>query len=178
MKNTNSQFISNIKECKKIFVNKLYDYGLSWKIFRLTSLTDQILIKANRIKNIEIKKEQQIDDDIYFDYIGIINYSVISLIILNHQDELYDLTIKKAIELYDKYSDKTLNLMIKKNSDYGEIWRDMRISSYTDLILAKLFRIKQIENNTGQSEYSEGIENSYYDMINYSVFALIRLNEK
>lgn len=172
--NTNKQFSDVIKECRKVYVNKLYDYGLSWRIFRLSSLTDQLLIKANRIRTLETIDNQMIIDDNISEFTAIVNYSIISLIQLELKKE-DKIDIKKAIELYDKYSKLATELMIKKNNDYGEIWREMRVSSYTDLILTKIYRIKQIEDKDGKTMVSEGIDSNYYDIMNYSIFGLIRL---
>ncbi len=154
------------------------DYGTSWRVFRPQSLTDQLFIKAQRIRTIENKGEQKIQDDIKGEYLGLVNYSIMALI----QIELgtgteTQLEPEKAIALYDKYAKEARNLMENKNHDYGEAWRDMRISSLTDLILVKLLRIKQIEDNAGATIVSEGVEGNYFDIINYAIFALIRLSE-
>lgn len=153
------------------------DYGSAWRVLRLSSLTDQILIKAHRIRSLQTKKERKIEEDEASEFIGIVNYSLISLV----QTELGvveqpDLDLKKALKYYDKYVSLTKNLMENKNHDYGEAWRDMRVSSLTDLIIQKILRIKQIEDNDGKTLVSEGIDANYQDMINYSVFALIHMN--
>ena len=176
---TSEQFDNIIKICKEIFVKKLQDYGTAWRILRPESLTDQIYIKANRIRSIEIQGEAKVDENIEGEFIAIINYAIIALI----QNELgfdtdIDLPNKKAIILYDKYFQKAKDLMMNKNHDYGEAWRLMRISSYTDLILMKIFRTKQIEDNKGKTLISEGVDANYNDMINYSVFGLIKIYEQ
>lgn len=154
------------------------DYGASWRIMRLKSLTDQIFIKANRIRNIEDNIVQKIDEGVEPEFIGLVNYGIIALIqieLLENSDT--ELKYEKALEMYDKYAKMTKELMLNKNHDYGEAWRDMRISSYTDLILMKINRIKQIENNQGKTLISEGIDSHYSDIVNYSIFALIKLKE-
>lgn len=154
------------------------DYGTAWRNLRLSSLTDQIFIKAQRIKSIEEKGSQKVSDDIRGEYIGIINYCLIALIQLELiNDKRLDLPADEVEFLYNKYLKATKQLMEDKNHDYGEAWRDMRVSSLTDLILMKIFRVKQIEDNEGKTEISEGVDANYMDMINYSVFALIRLSE-
>lgn len=178
MQKTFEQFEQSKKTCRDIFVKKLQDYGAAWRILRTTSLTDQIFIKANRIRSFEIKKTQKIDESVKSEYIGIINYSICALIQLEKgiSNEI-DLTNAQTIELYDDYFQKAKKLMEQKNHDYDEAWRLMRISSYTDLILMKLFRIKQIENNQGKTLISEGVDAGYFDIINYAVFALIKISE-
>lgn len=178
MSNTSQQYDAAVKQCKDIFLKKMKDYGTAWRNLRLRSLTDQIFIKAQRIKSIEEKGTQKVGDDIRGEYVGIINYCVIALI----QQELagdsrLDLPYEEVEKLYDKYISRTRQLMEDKNHDYGEAWRDMRISSLTDLILMKIFRVKQIEDNKGQTIVSEGVDANYMDMLNYSVFALIRLSQ-
>jgi len=175
LNNTNDEFDNIINICNDIFIKKLKDYGTAWRILRPTSMTDQIYIKAQRIRSIEEKKVSKINDDIKSEFIGIINYCAMALIQIelgSSEEELSeDITIKK-------YTDNLLkakNLMLNKNHDYGEAWRQMRISSYTDLILMKIKRTKQIEDNNGSTLISEGIDANYLDMINYSVFALIKL---
>lgn len=159
-------------------MKKMNDYGCAWRILRPSSITDQIFIKAQRIRSFENTGVQKIDEDISSEYIGIVNYSIIGLI----QIELgvsnsSDLPYEEVAKLYEKYYQITKQLMVDKNHDYGEAWRDMRISSLTDLILMKIFRVKQIEDNLGKTSVSEGIDANYMDMINYSVFALIKLQE-
>jgi hypothetical protein len=152
------------------------DYGTAWRILRTSSITDQLFIKAQRIRNIEDKGNQKIDDDIRSEYIGIINYSVIGLIQLSMQnDNRMELPVDEVTKLYDQHVKETKTLMENKNHDYGEAWRDMRVSSLTDLILMKLLRIKQIEDNKGETIISEGIDANFNDMINYAIFALIKL---
>ncbi len=176
---TAQQFDQVIGECRRIFEKKLKDYGPAWRILRPQSLTDQLYIKANRIRTIELTGEAKVNEDIRGEFIGLINYSIIALIQmeLGFADEV-DIDNRRALELYDKYARQAKELMLRKNHDYGEAWRLMRISSFTDLILMKIFRIKQIEDNQGKTEISEGAENNYFDIINYSVFALIKLNEQ
>jgi hypothetical protein len=179
MNKTSEQFETIINVCKDIFVKKMKDYGSAWRVLRAPSLTDQIFIKAQRIRSIEEKGTQKIQEDIRSEYIGIVNYCVIALIqlelgISNDSDNL---ELQKATQLYEKYIYKAKSLMEDKNHDYGEAWRDMRIGSLTDIILMKLLRTKQIEDNDGKTNISEGVDANYYDMINYSVFALIKIME-
>jgi hypothetical protein len=176
IENTNEQFETIIGLCKEVFMAKMRDYGSSWRILRPSSLTDQIYIKANRIRSIESKGIQKINEGIRPEYIGIVNYSVIALIQieLDSQEDL-DLNIDESEKLYDKYITRAKDLMLDKNHDYGEAWRNMRLSSLTDIILMKLKRIKQIEDNAGKTFVSEGVDSNYYDIINYSVFALIKI---
>lgn len=176
MEKTNKQFEDAIKICRDIFEKKLSDYGTAWRVLRPSSLTDQIFIKAQRIRSFEIKKVQKINEDVKSEYIGIINYAIIALIQLElGLNDNVDLEKDFALQLYDKYAKSALELMKKKNHDYDEAWRNMRISSYTDLVLMKIFRTKQIEDNEGETIISEGVDANYYDMINYSVFAIIKL---
>ncbi|MES2133428.1 MAG: DUF1599 domain-containing protein [Bacteroidota bacterium] len=176
MNNTSQQYDAAIKLCKDLFLKKMKDYGTAWRNLRPTSLTDQIFIKAQRIKSIEEKGTQKIVDDIKGEYIGIINYCIISLIQLELiNDPRLELPFDEVERLYNKYASQTKQLMEDKNHDYGEAWRDMRVSSLTDLILMKIFRVKQIEDNKGQTLASEGVDANYMDMLNYSVFAMIRL---
>lgn len=175
---TEDYFDIIIKSCREVFAKKAIDYGTSWRIMRPQSLTDQIYIKARRIRSIETGNAPLINEGVLPEYQGIINYSVMGLIQLEKGfAEGPDLTADQAKELYDKYILLSKELMIKKNHDYGEAWKMMRISSLTDLILSKLNRIKQIEDNNGKTIISEGIDAGYYDIINYSVFALIKLDE-
>ena len=175
---TVEQFDQVISQSRSIFLNKTKDYGTSWRILRPTSLTDQLYIKAKRIRSIEEKQEQLVGDSIDEDYIGLVNYCVMALIQLERSnDDTLELTNEEVQTLYDSYIADTKALMIKKNHDYGEVWRDMRIESITDLILMKLLRIKQIEDNKGKTVISEGLDANYQDIINYSVFALIKLEE-
>ena len=176
MQTTSQQYDEAIAECKDIFLKKMKDYGTAWRNLRPKSLTDQIFIKAQRIKSIEEKGTQKIEDNISGEYIGIINYCAIALIQLELKDDArMDLPYKEVEDLYLNYLAKTKQLMEDKNHDYGEAWRDMRISSLTDLILMKIFRVKQIEDNAGKTIISEGVDANYMDMINYAVFALIKL---
>ena len=176
--NTNEQFKQAISECREVFFKKLHDYGAAWRIMRPSSVTDQIFIKANRIRSLEVKGESWVGEGIYPEFQAIVNYGIIGLIQLElGYAETEDIGTDKAMELYDKYAGTALELMIKKNHDYDEAWRSMRISSYTDLILMKLNRTKQIEGNEGKTLISEGIDANYLDMINYSVFGLIKLSE-
>ena len=155
------------------------DYGSAWRVLRLSSLTDQIFIKAQRIRSLQTKNVRKVDESENSEFIGIVNYSIISLIQIDlGVVENPDLELQKALEYYDKHLQITKNLMKNKNHDYGEAWRDMRVSSLTDLIIQKILRIKQIEDNQGKTLVSEGIDANYQDMINYSVFALILLNHK
>ena len=174
--NTRKQFDEIIRRCREVFLAKMKDYGSSWRILRTSSLTDQIFIKASRIRSIEEKGIQKIDEGIYSEYIGIVNYSVISLIqleLLTNED--LSLSIETAGDMYTKYIHAARDLMLDKNHDYGEAWREMRLSSLTDIIMMKLMRIKQIEDNKGKTYVSEGVGSNYYDIINYSIFALIKL---
>lgn len=176
---TNEQFRKAIGECRQLFAKKLGDYGAAWRILRPASVTDQIYIKANRIRSLETCEEALVDEGIYPEFQGIINYGIIALIQLElGYADSEDITAEQALALYDKQAQTALDLMVRKNHDYDEAWRSMRTSSYTDLILMKLFRTKQIERNDGRTEVSEGIDANYLDMINYSVFALIKLKEE
>ena len=176
MKNTGKEFDAIISLCRDVFIAKMQDYGSSWRVLRPSSLTDQIYIKANRIRSIEGKGVRKIDEGMKTEYIGIINYSVIALIQMElDQNPDLDLDHHDAERLYDKYIGMAKDLMMDKNHDYGEAWRNMRLSSLTDIILMKLKRIKQIEDNAGKTFVSEGVGSNYYDIINYSVFALIMI---
>ena len=177
MEETKQQFEHVIEVCRNLFEKKLHDYGAAWRIMRPSSVTDQIFIKANRIRSIEVKGVALVDEGIRSEFIAIVNYGIIGLIQLElGYSETDDMTVEKALELYDTYSNKALQLMLAKNHDYGEAWRSMRISSYTDLILMKIYRTKQIEELNGDTLVSEGIDANYMDMINYSVFGLIKLD--
>jgi hypothetical protein len=180
MADTSQQFEEVIKLCKDIFIKKMKDYGSAWRVLRTPSLTDQIFIKAQRIRSIEDKGIQKIHEDIKSEYIGIVNYCVIALIQLELgiSNDADNLDHKVASSLYDKYIYKSKSLMEDKNHDYGEAWRDMRIGSLTDIILMKLLRTKQIEDNDGKTFISEGVDANYFDMINYAIFALIKLTNK
>lgn len=176
MEDTKQQFEHVIKICRSLFEKKLHDYGAAWRIMRPSSVTDQIFIKANRIRSIEVKGIALIDEGIRSEFIAIVNYGIIGLIQLElGYAETNDMSVEKALEMYDKYANMALELMLAKNHDYDEAWRSMRISSYTDLILMKIYRTKQIEELSGATLVSEGIDANYMDMINYSVFGLIKL---
>lgn len=178
MQNTSSQYDNIIKISRKLFEEKLSDYGASWRILRLSSLTDQIFIKANRIRSIQESGVKLVDEGIFDEFIGMINYGIIALIQIELSGEPSDNVLKKerALELYDKYVSQTKSLMERKNHDYSEAWRQMRVSSITDLILMKILRLKQIEDNDGRTIVSEGVDANYSDIINYSVFACIKLS--
>lgn len=179
MSETSRQYDSIIDQCRKLFRNKMKDYGPAWRILRLPSLTDQIFIKAQRIRSIEEKGTQLVADDLQGEFIGILNYSIIALINLKEGVvDQPDMDSEEAMKYYDKFAKQAKDLMERKNHDYGEAWRDMRISSFTDLILQKILRIKQIEDNRGQTIVSEGIDANYFDMINYAVFALIKMENR
>jgi hypothetical protein len=176
MKKTSEQYDRIIELCKSVFEKKMKDYGIAWRILRPSSMTDQIYIKAQRIRSIEEKGAQQVDDDIRSEFIGIINYCSMALIQLElGPSELEDLSKEETLQKYLSNLSVAKELMMRKNHDYGEAWRNMRISSYTDLILMKLKRTKQIEDNLGKTIISEGIDANYLDMINYSVFAMIKI---
>ena len=177
MKNTSQEYDKVISVCRTLFINKMSDYGSAWRVLRLPSLTDQIFIKAQRIRTLQENEVQKIDEDEIGEFIGIINYSIMALIQLElGVVDQPDLDVEKATQLYDAKIKLTKDLMEAKNHDYGEAWRDMRISSLTDLILQKLLRVKQIEDNKGKTIVSEGIDANYQDMINYAVFALILMD--
>ncbi len=179
VKNTGRQFEAVIGICKEVFLSKMKDYGSSWRVLRPSSLTDQIYIKANRIRSIEAKGIHKISEGIRTEFIGIINYSVIALIQIDlDPGRDHDLGINEAERLYNKYIKISKDLMLDKNHDYGEAWRNMRLSSLTDIIMMKLKRIKQIEDNSGKTFVSEGVSSNYYDIINYSVFALIMIENR
>lgn len=178
-KNTDLHYKEIVDKCKSIFLKKSKDYGTSWTILRLSSLTDQLFIKAKRIRNIEISNVNKVGDSIEDEFMSIINYCIMSMIKCEESiDEEVALSEEKLHFLYDKYYRATFELMQKKNTDYGEVWRDMRVSSFTDLILTKLLRIKQIEDNMGKTEVSEGAFSNYQDIMNYSIFALIKLESE
>jgi len=177
MQTTSQQYDKAIAQCKDIFLKKMKDYGTAWRNLRPRSLTDQIFIKAQRIKSIEEKGTQKIADNISGEYIGIINYCAIALMQLDLKDDpRMEMPYDEVETRYVNHILQTKELMENKNHDYGEAWRDMRISSLTDLILMKIFRVKQIENHGGKTITSEGVDANYMDMINYAVFALIKLN--
>jgi Nucleotide modification associated domain 1 len=179
MQNTSKQYDDVISLCRDLFIKKMKDYGSAWRILRLPSLTDQIFIKAQRTRSLQQNDVRKVDEDEVSEFIGIINYCIMALIQLDKGVvEQPDLTVDEAIKLYDEKTAITKQLMQDKNHDYGEAWRDMRVSSLTDLILQKLLRVKQIEDNSGKTIVSEGIDANYQDMVNYAVFALIHLKEK
>tara|TARA_B100001093_G_C26685159_1_gene952280 strand:- start:112 stop:651 length:540 start_codon:yes stop_codon:yes gene_type:complete len=179
MQKTSKQFDNIIEICVTLFKKKMNDYGSAWRILRLPSITDQIFIKAQRIRIIENKGVQKIDEGITSEFIGILNYSLMAIIQLKHGVADYpDMNVENATKVYIHFANEAKTLMEAKNHDYGEAWREMRVSSLTDLILQKLLRIKQIEYNKGKTLVSEGIEANYFDIINYAVFALIHLNKK
>ena len=179
MEKTIAEYDSIIKKCEDIFVKKMKDYGSAWRILRISSLTDQIFIKAQRIRSIEQKGEQKIPEDISNEFVGIVNYAVIGLIQLDLgvSDLAEDLDYNEVMNIFSKQANIAKELMIAKNHDYGEAWRDMRVSSLTDLILQKILRVKQIEDNHGATLISEGVDANYLDMLNYAVFALIKLDK-
>lgn len=173
---TDRQFEEMIGICRALYVRKLQDYGASWRIMRPESLTDQIFIKAKRIRSIETKGVSLIDEGIRSELIGIVNYGIIALIQLEHgYSDCVDVDSEWALREYDKYSNAALELMKRKNHDYDEAWRGMRTTSYTDLILTKINRTKQIESHNGRTLVSEGVDANYMDMINYAVFGLIKM---
>ncbi len=178
MQKTSQQYDKITAKCRALFVDKMSDYGSAWRILRLPSLTDQIFIKAQRIRQLQENNVRKVEEDEIPEFIGIINYSIMALIqiekgIANQPD----MDVEEASQLYDKHIAETKLLMENKNHDYGEAWREMRVSSLTDLILQKLLRVKQIENNKGKTIVSEGIDANYQDMINYAIFALILMSE-
>jgi len=178
MQQTSKQYDEVIEKCRSLYSNKLKDYGSAWRILRLPSLTDQIFIKAQRIRQLQENTTRKVDEGEVSEFIGIINYSIMALIQLEMGVvEQPDLSVEDAVKYYDKHVAVTKQLMEDKNHDYGEAWRDMRVSSLTDLILQKLLRVKQIEDNKGKTLVSEGIDANYQDMINYAVFALIHIKE-
>ena len=179
MQKTNEQYDQVVAQCRELFVNKMKDYGPTWRILRPETLTDQIFIKAKRIRTLEINRVSRVGEDIWPEYIGIINYGIMAIIQreLGFVDKI-DISRERALALYDQHIAATKALMIDKNTDYGEAWRDMRVSSYTDFILNKVERIKEIEDHDGKTLVSEGIDSNYQDIINYAVFALIKHNEQ
>ena len=173
---TEGQFHGVMAECRSLFEKKLHDYGASWRILRPSSLTDQLFIKAKRIRSLEVKKESKVGEGIRPEFMALVNYGIVGLIQLQcgYVDEV-DMTPDEAMTLYDRHAQEALELMLKKNHDYDEAWRSMRVSSYTDFILTKLQRIKEIEDLGGQTLVSEGIDSNYMDIINYAVFGCIKL---
>tara|TARA_R110002124_G_scaffold77219_2_gene206818 strand:+ start:4868 stop:5404 length:537 start_codon:yes stop_codon:yes gene_type:complete len=178
MQNTSKQYNAVVEECRSLFIKKMSDYGSAWRILRLPSLTDQIFIKAQRIRQLQENDVRKVDEGERGEFIGIINYCVMALIQIElGVVENPDISTEQATELFDKHIAITKELMENKNHDYGEAWRDMRISSLTDLILQKLLRVKTIENNKGKTLVSEGIDANYQDMINYAIFAMIHMEK-
>lgn len=178
MSQTDAQYTKVIATCKEIYSKKTKDYGTSWRILRPSSLTDQLFIKAQRIRTIQETGENKVGETVEGEFMAIVNYCIMALIQLNETElKELDLSESQAIGLYEKYANEAFQLMKKKNHDYGEAWRDMRVSSLTDLILTKILRVKQIEDNKGNTIISEGIDANYYDMLNYAVFALIHLTQ-
>ena len=176
MPDTKEQFEQIIAKCRDLFAKKLKDYGPSWRIMRPQSVTDQIFIKANRIRSLEIKGVSLVGEGIYPEFVAIVNYGIIGLIqVARGFADTTDISNEEALQLYDQYMTQTKELMYAKNHDYDEAWRHMRISSYTDLILMKLYQTKQIENHQGQTLVSEGVDANYMDMVNYAMFGLIKL---
>ncbi len=178
MANTEAQFDKAIQVCRDVYSKKLKDYGAAWRIMRPCSITDQIFIKANRIRTLETKGDHRVDEGIQPELIGIVNYAIMGMIQLKKGfADGDDITVDEALSLYDEYMQKTRTLMLAKNHDYDEAWRSMRTTSYTDLILMKIYRTKQIESNNGKTLISEGIEANYMDMVNYAIFGLIKIDE-
>ncbi len=175
---TIASYDESLAMCKNLFMKKASDYGASWRILRTSSVTDQLYIKASRIRSLEEKGERRVDEGVEPEYIGLVNYCIMALIQLDlGPAEKPDLGIDELESMYDQYADSTRSLMIAKNHDYGEAWREMRLSSITDLILVKLLRVRQIEDNEGRTIVSEGLDANYQDIINYALFALIKLKE-
>lgn len=173
---TEKQFKETLEGCRTLFAKKLHDYNASWRMLRPSSLTDQLLIKARRIRSIEVKGKAMVEDDIRSEFVALINYGIVGLIQLEKGfADSVDITNDEALALYDKYASEALQLMLRKNHDYDEAWRMMRVSSYTDFILTKIERVKEIENLGGGTLVSEGIDANYMDIINYSVFGVIKL---
>jgi len=173
---TVNQYNQVIQRCKEVFEKKTEDYGTAWRILRLPSITDQILIKSQRVRSIQEKGTQKVDEDISQEFVGIINYCIMALIQLElPSDTDLEMNFKQIEPVYDQKVAENLDLLENKNHDYGEAWREMRVTSITDIILMKLLRIKQIEDNKGQTKISEGVDANYRDIINYAVFALIKL---
>lgn len=176
MRDTKEEFREVISGCRELYAKKLHDYGPAWRIMRPSSVIDQIFIKANRIRSIEIKGMAMVNEGVVPEFIGIVNYGIIGLIQLElGYAESADISVETALKLYDKYAELTMNLMFAKNHDYDEAWRSMLVSSFTDIILMKIYRAKQIENLAGQTLVSEGVDANFMDMINYAVFGLIKL---
>ena len=179
MERTLSQYDTEILACRNLFVKKTIDYGTSWRVLRPSSLTDQLLIKVKRIRTVQIIGSQKVSDPVKQEYQGIVNYSILALIQMSlPRDNHFDLTPDEALALYDNQVAKAKKLMTDKNHDYGEVWREMRLSSLIDIMLTKLLRIKQIEDNEGKTSISEGVDSNYQDILNYAVFSLIKWSEQ
>lgn len=179
MEKTEEQYKKVITKCRSIFEKKGKDYGTAWRVLRVSSLTDQIFIKAQRIRTIQETGVNKVGEDVAGEFIAIVNYCAMGLIQLDlGTDDMAEIPLDQASELYDQKTTQAFNLMLKKNHDYGEAWRDMRVSSLTDLIMMKILRTKQIEDNKGQTLISEGVDANYLDMLNYAVFALIKIDEE
>ena len=179
MTKTATEYKQVIATCKALFARKTHDYGTAWRVLRLPSITDQIYIKAQRIRSIQEKGMQKVEDPVKDEFIGIINYCIMAMLQLKLEgSDKLEMTFDELEGLYDAVVEETFQLLQNKNHDYGEAWREMRVSSITDIILMKLLRVKQIEDNQGKTLASEGVKANYQDMINYSVFALIKLSEK
>lgn len=175
MSNTENEFKQAMAECRKLFASKLKDYSASWRLMRPSTLTDQLFIKAKNIREFEITHESRVGDSVKSDFMALINYGIIGLIQLSKGfADRVDMSGDEALALYDKFAKEAYELMLKKNHDYGEAWRDMRVSSFTDIILTKLVRIKEIEDHNGKTTVSEGVASNYMDIINYAVFGVIR----
>lgn len=179
MNNTESQFDAALASCREVFASKLKDYGASWRIMRPCSITDQLYIKAKRIRSIGTKCTHKVEEGVLPEFMAIVNYGLIGLIQLSngYADDV-DMQPEEALELYDRYAAKARSLMLDKNHDYDEAWRMMRICSYTDFILTKISRIKEIEDHDGKTAVSEGIDSNYMDIVNYAVFGVIKLQEE
>jgi hypothetical protein len=176
MNNTANEYTKIINQCRDVFIKKTKDYGTAWRILRPSSLTDQIFIKAQRIRTIQETGKNEVGESVDGEFVAIVNYCIMAIIQLVEKDLTeMELSEEEALKLFNTYAETAFDLMLKKNHDYGEAWRDMRVSSLTDLILMKILRVKQIENNKGATLISEGIDANYYDMLNYSVFSLIHL---
>ena len=174
--NTEQECRTILRTCRELFAKKLHDYGAAWRILRPESLTDQIYIKAERIRGIQMRGHAAVDEGIEPEFIGIVNYGLIGMIQLERGAvSSPDMSVEEALEAYDRCAEKTLQLMLAKNHDYGEVWRNMRVTSMTDLILSKIHRTKQIEDLQGETFVSEGVEANYMDMVNYAIFCLIKL---
>ena len=175
---TEMQFREALAECRTLFEKKLHDYGASWRILRPSSLTDQLFIKAMRIRSLEVKHTSLVGEGIRPEFIALVNYGLVGLIQIDKgYSDATDISAEEAMVLYDHYADESLQLMLRKNHDYGEAWRGMRVSSYTDFILTKIQRVKEIEDLQGETLVSEGIDANYMDIINYAVFGIIKLSE-